>query len=104
MIDILKMHAEMTKGLFAPFSSADERYLALCLCGEAGELANFIKKRWRENSKNYTEEIKDEIADVRVYLELLAACFGIAGEKLDEQVQSKLAKVVARRKNAIPRR
>jgi len=102
MIDILKMHAEMTKGLFAPFSSADERYLSLCLCGEAGELANFIKKRWREgNDMLYAEEIKDEIADVRVYLELIAACFGIEGKKLDERVQSKLAKVVERRKNAV---
>lgn len=99
-IDILRMHEEMTKHLFAPFTSSDERYLALCLCGEAGELANFIKKRWRRG-QNYifTEEIRDEIADCRVYLELLAACFDIAGDKLDERVQDKLRRVMEREEN-----
>ena len=96
-IDILEMHARMVKGLFAPFSHTDERYLALALCGEAGELANFIKKRWR-GDKVDVDEIRDEIANVRVYLELLAACFGIEGDKLDERVQNKLQRVVERRK------
>jgi NTP pyrophosphatase (non-canonical NTP hydrolase) len=98
MIDILELHAKMTKHLFAPFTSADERYLALCLCGEAGELANFIKKRWRDGG-DFTEEIRDEIADVRVYLELLAACFGISGDKLDVQVQDKLKRVMERQEH-----
>lgn len=97
MIDIYKLHTEMTSHLFPAFSSTDERFLALGLCGEAGELANFIKKRWRDGA-DLTEEIRNEIADIRVYLELLAKCFDIEGEKLDRQVQMKLQTVVNRYK------
>jgi NTP pyrophosphatase (non-canonical NTP hydrolase) len=93
MTDILRLHEQTTRDLFPAYSSADERFLALALCGEAGELANCIKKRWRDGS-DLSEEIRDEIADIRVYLELLAKCFGIEGEKLDARVEQKLAKVI----------
>jgi len=92
-INIYNLHKTMTAHLFPAFSSTDERFLALALCGEAGELANMIKKRWRDGA-DLSEEIRDEIADIRVYLELLAKCFAIEGDKLDERVQSKLQKVV----------
>lgn len=91
-MNIYELHEKMTAHLFPSYSSQDERFLALGLCGEAGELANFIKKRWRDNA-DYQEEIRDEIADIRVYLELLAKRFGIEGEKLDERVKQKLEKV-----------
>lgn len=71
---------------------SDERFLTLGLCGEVGELANMIKKRWRDGV-DLTEEIRDEIADVRIYLELLAKLFNIEGEKLDEQCIQKMIKV-----------
>jgi NTP pyrophosphatase (non-canonical NTP hydrolase) len=54
-----------------------------------------IKKRWRDNA-DLTEEIRDEIADIRVYLELIAKCFDIEGDKLDRQVEQKLLKVMAK--------
>lgn len=94
-MNIYELHEKMTGHLFPSYSNQDERFLALALCGEAGELANMIKKRWRDNA-DLSEEIKDEIADIRVYLELLAKCFGIEGTKLDERVKSKLEKVVAK--------
>lgn len=94
-MDIYKLHMRMTKHLFAPFTSEDERFLALALCGEAGELANMIKKRWRDGV-DLTPEIREEIADIRVYLELIAHCFGISGEGLDREVEAKLTKVAAR--------
>lgn len=94
-MDLFKLHEKMTGHLFPAFSSADERFLALALCGEAGELANIIKKRWRDGV-DLTDEAREEIADIRVYLELLAKCFGIEGDKLDEAVAKKLEKVVAR--------
>jgi NTP pyrophosphatase (non-canonical NTP hydrolase) len=93
MTDILALHEKMTGHLFPSYSSTDERFLALAICGEAGELANMIKKRWRDDA-DLSEEIRDEIADIRVYLELLAKCFGIEGPKLDDRVEQKLLKVV----------
>jgi NTP pyrophosphatase (non-canonical NTP hydrolase) len=92
-MNLYELHERMTKHLFPAYSSTDERFLALALCGEAGELANMIKKRWRDDA-DLVEEIRDEIADIRVYLELLAKCFGVEGEKLDQRVEVKLLKVV----------
>ena len=95
-MNIFELHEKMTEHLFPSYSSTDERFLALALCGEAGELANYIKKRWRDGV-SFEEEIRDEIADIRVYLELLAKCFGIEGERLDERVKLKLEKVIEKR-------
>jgi NTP pyrophosphatase (non-canonical NTP hydrolase) len=92
-MDLFALHERMTGHLFPAYSSTDERFLALALCGEAGELANMIKKRWRDGV-DLTPEIRDELADIRVYLELLAKCFDIEGKKLDRQVEAKLKKVV----------
>lgn len=80
-MNMFDLHKKMTAHLFPPFSSTDERFLALALCGETGELANMIKKRWRDGVY-LTEEIRDEIADIRIYLELIAKCFDIEGDKL----------------------
>jgi NTP pyrophosphatase (non-canonical NTP hydrolase) len=96
-MNMFEMHKKMTAHLFPAYSSTDERFLALALCGEAGELANYIKKRWRDGA-DFQEEIRDEIADIRMYLELLAKCFDIEGAKLDERVQSKLARVAEKHK------
>lgn len=56
-----------------------------------------IKKRWRD-SVDLSDDIRDEIADIRVYLELLAKCFGIEGDKLDQRVKDKLVKVAEKHK------
>lgn len=96
-MNLYALHEKMTGHLFPAYSNTDERFLALALCGEAGELANIIKKRWRDGV-DMSEEVKDEIADIRVYLELLAKCFGIEGEKLDQRVEQKLAQVVEKHK------
>jgi NTP pyrophosphatase (non-canonical NTP hydrolase) len=100
-MNIFELHQKMTAHLFPSYSRVDERFLALALCGEAGELANLIKKRWRDGV-DLTEEVRDEIADVRIYLELLAKCFGIEGDQLDERVKQKLAKVAGRERLGMP--
>lgn len=99
-MNIYELHKRMTSHLFPTYSNQDERFLALALCGEAGELANLIKKRWRDGA-DFTEEVRDEIADIRVYLELLAKCFGIEGEKLDQRVEQKLVKVAEKHKERL---
>lgn len=52
---------------------------ACALAGEVGELCNFIKKRRRENFKTdkYKVDIKKEIADIQIYLDLLAAFYDL---------------------------
>jgi len=96
-MNLFELHEKMTAHLFPPYASQDERFLALALCGEAGELANMIKKRWRDGA-DLSNEIREEICDIRVYLELLAKCFGIEGEKLDRAVEAKLIKVAEKHK------
>ena len=96
-MDIYELHQKMTAHLFPSYSNTDERFLALALAGEVGELCNFIKKRWRDGV-SVIEECRDEIADCRIYLELLAKCFDIEGEKLDTRVKAKLERVVEKHK------
>ena len=68
------------------------RFLALALCGEAGELANLIKKRWRGDAIDDCD-IAEELADVRVYLEHLARAMEI---DLDAVCAAKVSKVTRR--------
>lgn len=96
-MNLFELHEKMTGHLFPAYSNTDERFLALALAGEVGELCNMIKKRWRDGV-DLTEEIREELADIRVYLELLAKCFDIEGEKLDDRVIQKLIKVAEKHK------
>lgn len=67
-------------------------FLALAICGEAGELANVIKKQWQgdEIDRNH---LRDEIADIRIYLEHLAHHLEI---DIDQACDAKLDVVAAR--------
>jgi len=70
------------------FQTEDEivNFLALALCGEAGELANILKKQWRGDSLDRTALIA-ELADIRIYLEHLASHLGV---DLDEACRQKV--------------
>ena len=72
-----------------PNGPEQARFLALALCGEAGELANLIKKAWRGDRIDILD-IADELADVRVYLEHLARVLGV---DLDEACERKVDEV-----------
>ena len=45
----------------------------MAICGEAGELANLVKKSWRGDEVD-GNQIRDEIADIRIYIEHLSRC------------------------------
>jgi NTP pyrophosphatase (non-canonical NTP hydrolase) len=86
-MNIFELHKKMTAKLFPAWSSMDERFLALALAGEAGELANMIKKRWRDDA-TLTSEVQDEIADIRVYLMLIAKCFSLDDDVVDIRAET----------------
>lgn len=78
-------------------------YDALGLCGEAGEIADALKKYWRnaykedgtqESLKIDVEHIKEEIGDVLWYLAVLAEDLGIT---LDEAATTNILKCEYRR-------
>ena len=99
-MNIYELHEKLTKDLFPTYSNEDIRFLALALAGEVGELCNLIKKEWRDGVDN-REEQRDELADCRVYLELIAKCLDMEGQKLDARVEAKLLKVVEKHKNRL---
>ena len=77
-------------------------YLSLGLCGEAGEVANKIKKYIRDGTNSY-DELADELGDVLWYLAVLAhyleadSVFGTA-MNLDEIAARNLYKLSERAK------
>lgn len=79
----------------------DTRFLALALGGEVGELQNIIKKAWRGDFaiEEMIEEIEKELADIQVYLELLARNMRL---DLTDAVHAKLPEI--RQKFPRPRR
>lgn len=62
-------------------SERDIQFLALGLTGEAGELANFVKKRWRDGDAHH-DAIRFEIADVCAYAFMLAQRMGLSASDL----------------------
>ena len=73
----------------------DIRFLALGLTGEAGELANFIKKRWRDGD-DHEDDICREIADLLAYAFMLADRFGLTPLQLLEIMEEKQKVFIAK--------
>ncbi|MEM0123430.1 MAG: nucleoside triphosphate pyrophosphohydrolase family protein [Conexivisphaerales archaeon] len=69
-------------------------YLTLGLTGEAGEVANKIKKEIRDNEPVNEEEIKSELGDVLWYLSELALAYGF---NLEEIAKSNIRKLQDRK-------
>lgn len=64
---------------WGPLKDADKfRFLVLALCGEAGELANLVKKDWRGDAGVVERRAKiiEEITDVANYTFMLAEALG----------------------------
>lgn len=71
------------------FLARPPEFFCLELCGEAGELANLEKKRWRGDSPN-PEHTAEEAADVFIALMNFANASGI---NLAEAVALKLHRI-----------
>lgn len=79
----------------------DLRFFTLGLVGEAGELANFVKKRWRDGD-GHDDDMRKECADVLAYLMMLAHALGMTPAELVAMVAHKqqvfVEKMKARRR------
>ncbi len=76
-MNIYEIHQKMTAHLFPAYSNEDERFLSLALCGEVAELVEML-----DNPEFSVEAAREETADIRIYLELLAKRFDVEGDKL----------------------
>jgi len=78
-------------------------YFTLAICGEAGELANLIKKAWRGEVIDQ-KEIREEMADIRIYLEHLARELNFNLDQACEQKIDEVARRVSAKENVPARR
>jgi len=74
---------------------SDIRFLTLGLAGEAGEVANFVKKRWRDGD-GHDQAIRYEIADVCAYAFMLASTMGMSPQDLIDTIAEKQRVFVAK--------
>lgn len=91
-IEHIHTHRIKNSGI-APWSVEDTRFLAMALAGEVGELLNFLKKEWRGDQKDFKPAIRAELADIRVYLHLVATALKV---DIDEAVEEKLPEIRAK--------
>jgi len=68
----------------------NKTYFALGLCGEAGEVADKIKKGIRDGNLD-VHSLMLELGDVMWYLAQLSACYGIRLEKIADANIEKLS-------------
>jgi NTP pyrophosphatase (non-canonical NTP hydrolase) len=66
----------------------DIRFHALGLSGEAGEVANFVKKRWRDGD-GHDDDLRKEVADVCAYAFMLADALGMTPQELIDTIAQK---------------
>jgi NTP pyrophosphatase (non-canonical NTP hydrolase) len=74
------------------------QYLTLGLVGEAGEVAEKVKKHLRDNTPLDRDNLKKEFGDVLWYLALLADAMEI---ELDDVAQTNLDKLQSRKDRGV---
>jgi NTP pyrophosphatase (non-canonical NTP hydrolase) len=82
-------------------TSEDEitHFLALAIAGEAGELANLVKKKWQGDAVDH-QRVREEIADIRIYLEHIARHLHVDIDAACEEKLKVVAERVAQRERA----
>lgn len=72
----------------------DLNYSVIGLCGEAGEVAEWHKKRNMRGNPKFTEEmLVSELGDVLHYLTRIALKYGVS---LDDVMKANVAKLITR--------
>ncbi|MCX6746378.1 MAG: nucleotide pyrophosphohydrolase [Candidatus Parcubacteria bacterium] len=91
--DIIEKQKDFDKMHFGEIKLTPDRllYLMTCLAGETGELANLVKKYYREKVRNYrlstdgqkdfVSLIKEELTDVFIYTMILSYLLDVDLEK-----------------------
>lgn len=91
----VRIHMQNPFSKKTPWNTESRRFLTLAFCGEAGELANKIKKEWRGDKLDYVGVCK-EISDCFIYLSLIAFAFEM--DDIHEHCAMKLNEYDARNK------
>lgn len=94
----VESHLTLIQTLFdnyqnASFTKRPPEFFCLELCGEAGELANLEKKKWKGKDIDQAK-IDDEAADVFI---ALANYCNARGVNLGQSVKNKLARIEDKR-------
>jgi len=80
-------------GLFKPGSIKEQKYHAgLGVCGEAGELADAIKRELVYNKGIDKDNIVEELGDLRFYMQAVQLLYGISDQEVLQGNADKLAK------------
>jgi NTP pyrophosphatase (non-canonical NTP hydrolase) len=96
-LDSVWLQAEQNHRIYSDTGDheRDIQFLTLGLAGEAGEVANFVKKRWRDGD-GHDDDIRKEIADVCAYAFMLANTMGMTPGDLMQVIADKQAVFVAK--------
>ena len=88
--------SEASQTAHYPRRMSNLEYPTLGLAGEAGEVANIVKKIQRDNEGVLTDEVrgklKDELGDVLWYISACADELGLTLQEIAEYNVNKLAK------------
>ncbi|MEZ5429272.1 MAG: nucleoside triphosphate pyrophosphohydrolase family protein [Pyrinomonadaceae bacterium] len=96
MMNFKEYQSEASQTALYPDRLNNLEYPTLGLAGEAGEVANIVKKIQRDHGGEITEEtrakLKDELGDVLWYISACADELGLTLEEIAEYNVGKLAK------------
>lgn len=79
-------------------SSKNIYYMTLGMAGEAGEIANKVKKVMRDNAELDKDDIKKEIGDVLWYCAGLCTLLGI---ELEDVAETNIKKLLSRKERGV---
>lgn len=87
-------YSEFVAALAKPMGSPknDLMHMAIGICGEAGELADAIKKHWAYGKELDSTNVIEELGDLLFYIQGMANLIGVNIEVIRQLNVNKLAK------------